>query len=183
MLANHPSTHRFLATKLVRHFVSDQPDPGLVGRIGKALERSSGHLGVAVNTLARDPSAWAEPQAKLRTPIELVIATLRATGDQVPPRQLIGAFWNLGQPFLGAPGPNGWPDEATPWIGPEAVLRRIEWIRATVARTRYAGEPLELLDAVLAEGASPATRDAVRRAPSRAEGLALVLASPEFQRR
>ena len=88
----------------------------------------------------------------------------------------------LGQPFCGAPLPNGWPDTAADWAGPEAMLRRVDWAWNVSARAG-ALDP----DAVAEQSLGPllpeATLEQIRRAGSRREAFSLLLASPEFLRR
>jgi uncharacterized protein (DUF1800 family) len=98
-LAAHPETHRFLAAKLVRHFVADDPPEDAVCRIAGVLRDSDGDLGAAAAMLTTLEAAW-QPQTKLRTPLDHLIATLRALGAPEPqPPYLIGALRVLGQPM------------------------------------------------------------------------------------
>ncbi|MDR3539176.1 MAG: DUF1800 domain-containing protein [Acetobacteraceae bacterium] len=181
-LANHPATHRFLAAKLVCHFVSDDPPPAAVHRIEGVLRDTQGDLGAASVALVGLDAAW-HPLTKLRTPQDLVVAGLRAL--DLSPDQTgnpIGALGGLGQPFWNAPAPNGWPDRAADWAAPEAMVRRVDWAFGLAGRTQ-ATDPLEIADATLGPLLQPATQDAMRHAGSRHESLTLFLSSPEFQRR
>jgi uncharacterized protein (DUF1800 family) len=182
-LGTHPATYRFIATKLVRHFVADDPPAAAVSRIEGVLKSSGGDLGAASRALVALPEAWARPLAKLRTPADFVLAAMRATQAPVPPPARVGAFSTLGQPLFAAPAPNGWPDTASAWTAPEALLRRIEWATQVAARMPAPPDPRALLDATLGEAADAPLRDAVRGAPSVRDGVMLVLASPAFQRR
>ncbi len=85
-------------------------------------------------------------------------------------------------PFY-APQPSGWPDDAASWISPEAVLRRAQWCEAFAERVPDAPDPAALATASLGDAAPAEIVDAIARAPSRRDGLALLLASAEFQRR
>jgi uncharacterized protein (DUF1800 family) len=183
-LAAHPVTHRFLATKLVRHFVGDEPPEDAVRRIQAVLRDTRGDLGAAAAALTTLEAAW-QPQTKLRTPLDFVVASLRAL-DAPPPRAdqpwLIGALAGLGQPLWSAPQPNGWPDRATDWAGPEALLRRIDWAYAVAGRLP-GPDPADVAEASLGPLLQPATLEAMHRAGSRRDALTLLLSSPEFQRR
>jgi uncharacterized protein (DUF1800 family) len=180
-LADHPATHRFLATKLVRHFVADDPPPDAVGRIETVLRDTNGNLGAASAALVQLDAAW-EPHTKLRTPMEYVIASARAL--DVPPDQmpLLGILAGLGQPLWTAPAPNGWPDQAADWAAPEAMLRRIDWASGFAARIGER-DVMQVADATIGPLLRSETGDAIRRAGSRREAMTLLLTSPEFQRR
>jgi uncharacterized protein (DUF1800 family) len=181
-LADHPSTHHFLATKLVRHFVADTPPPAAVRRIESVLRDTRGDLGAASAALVALDDAW-QPGAKLRMPQEFVLAGFRAL--DIPTDEafrMTGAFNVLGQPLWTAPAPNGWPDQAADWSAPEAMIRRIDWANGIAGRigTR---DPLDLADAVLGPLLRPATQMAMAHAASRRDATTLLLTSPEFQRR
>jgi uncharacterized protein (DUF1800 family) len=89
----------------------------------------------------------------------------------------------MGQPFWQPPGPNGFPDTAAALAAPEGVKTRLD-VAAAIARQVGGGvDPRQLLDEIMGEAVSRETRQAVARAETRAQGLALALMSPEFQRR
>jgi uncharacterized protein (DUF1800 family) len=181
-LADHPATHKFLATKLVRHFVADDPPPDAVRAIEAVLRTTNGNLGAASAALVTLEAAW-QPGTKLRTPIDYVIASARALDlpvDQIP--NLAGVLGGLGQPLWTAPAPNGWPDRAADWAAPEAMLRRIDWASGFAGRIGNR-DVVEVADNTLGPLLRPETLDAIRRAGSRRDAMTLLLTSPEFQRR
>jgi uncharacterized protein (DUF1800 family) len=181
-LASHPATHRFLATKLVRHFVADDPPPGSVRMIEGVLRDTHGDLGAASAALVRLDAAW-QPGTKLRTPMEYVVAGVRSLDvppDHIP--NLIGIMAGLGQPVWTAPAPNGWPDRAADWAAPEAMLRRIDWASGFAGRIGDR-DVIEVADTTLGPLLRPETREAIHRAGSRRDAMTLLLTSPEFQRR
>jgi uncharacterized protein (DUF1800 family) len=181
-LANHPATHRFLATKLVRHFVADTPPPGAVRRIEGILRDTGGDLGAASAGLVGLNDTWI-PGGKIRTPLDLVVASFRALDVPVDPSPpFLAILSGLGQPLWSAPAPNGWPDTAADWSGPEAMMRRIDWAFAVSARIGDR-DPAAIADQCLGPLCRPATRDAMIHAASRREAMTLLLTSPEFQRR
>ncbi len=139
-LANHPATHRFLARKLVRHFVADEPPADAVRQIEGVLRDTGGNLGAAAGALITLEAAW-QPGAKLRTPQDFVVASLRALDlpdDQRATVNLQGILAGLGQPFMNAPQPNGWSDHAGDWAAPEAMMRRIDWAYGVSGPGRHA---------------------------------------------
>ena len=183
-LASHPSTARFLATKLARHFVADEPPGELVDRLASVYLESGGELSSVYEALIGATEPWLDAYAKYKTPHDFVISTLRAF-DHVPdnPRFIVGALDLMGQTPFRPGSPEGWPDTAEQWGGADALYKRIEWSN-TVARVVGARvDPVELGDAVLGSAFNPETRKAVSRAESLAQGTTLFLASPDFQRR
>jgi uncharacterized protein (DUF1800 family) len=180
-LASHPATQRFLATKLVRHFVADDPPPDAVRQIETVLRDTNGNLGAGAAAVVELDAAWL-PGTKLRTPLEFVIASVRMLDippDQVP---MIGILAGLGQPLWTAPAPNGWPDRAADWAAPEAMLRRIDWASGFAGRIGER-DVLEIADSSMGPLLRHETSDAIRHAGSRREALTLLLTSPEYQRR
>jgi uncharacterized protein (DUF1800 family) len=180
-LADHPWTHRHLATKLVRHFVADDPPPADVARIEKVLSGTKGNLKAASLELTRLPAAW-QPMTKLRSPADYVIAVLRAL-DLPPDKRpdLNGVLNSMGQPFMNAPLPNGWPDTASDWAGGEAMLRRVDWAYGVAGRST--ADPEQLAADSLGPLLQQATLEQMRRAGSRRDATTLLLSAPEFQRR
>lgn len=182
-LGRHEATHRHIATKLVRHFVADDPPPAAVARIFAVLRETGGDLGAAARALIRLPEAWSPPLTKLRSPQDYAIAVLRAV--DAPPEaaeRAFGALQFLGQPLWQPPAPIGFPDTARDWAAPEMLVRRIEWASAVSARG-VGRDAAALAEAVLGPLAAPATLRAAARAGSAREALTLVLTSPEFHRR
>ena len=181
-LARHPATRRNLASKLVRHFVADVPPESAVRQVEAALAKSDGDLKQAALALVALPQAW-EPLTKLRGPADYVLAVVRALdlpGDRRP--RLREVMAGLGQPVMNAPLPNGWPDTATDWASPEAMMRRLDWAYAVAARGS-GQEPMVVAEQALGPLLAESTRGEMARAGSRREALALLFASPEFQRR
>jgi uncharacterized protein (DUF1800 family) len=182
-LASHPATWRHLARKLACHFVADDPPPAAIAAIEARLAATDGDLRQAALAVIGLPQAWAGAQAKLRTPMEFVIAAFRAFDFVLPPPARLAPFAILGQQFFLAPAPNGWPDRAEAWVGPEAMLRRIEWGATLVRRLPELPDPRVVLDATLGPLADAATRFNVSNAETARDGLVVLLGAPSFQRR
>ncbi len=183
-LASHPSTARFLATKLARHFVADEPPGELVDRLASVYLESGGELSSVYEALIGATEPWLDAYAKYKTPHDFVISTLRAF-DHVPdnPRFIVGALDLMGQTPFRPGSPEGWPDTAVQWGGADALYKRIEWSNTVARVVGSRVNPVELGDAVLGSAFNPETRKAVSRAESLAQGITLFLASPDFQRR
>ncbi len=183
-LSMHPATYHNLATKLVRHFVADNPPPEAVRRIEAVLGRTHGDLRAASLELTKLPQAW-QPLGKLRAPVDYVLAVLRAADmqpDPARPFDVSGLIAGMGQPLLAAPLPNGWPDTAVEWSAPEAMLQRVDWVYGFSGRlSTMDAEPIG--EQALGPLFSDATRHAIRGAGSRRDALAMLFSSPEFQRR
>jgi len=181
-LAAHPATATHIATQLARHFIADNPPKDAVQRIARVFRDTGGDLKRVTQAVVHEDAAW-QPFAKVRTPDELLIAASRITGFTPPPPFLVQTLHILDQQPFFAPSPAGWPDDAGDWVGPESVLHRADCCQSFAARLPDPPDPVALADAVFGETLPDDTAQAIRRAASRREGLALLLASPEFQRR
>ena len=181
-LGTHPSTYRSLATKLVRHFVADQPPEADVQRIAGVLQQTGGDLKAAALAVTRLESAW-KPLAKLRSPFDYVVAVMRALDLPGERRgNLNEAMTSLSQGLFNAPLPNGWPDTAADWTGPEEMMRRVDWAFGVAGRS--AGiDPVRVARDALGPLLPADTHEAIARAGSHREAMTLLLAAPEFQRR
>ena len=183
-LAHHPATARFIAFKLARHFVADVPPPGLVDLLAQIFRRTEGDLAAVSRALIESDEAWGAEQTKMRSPQEFLIASFRALGRKPDFGQIVGPLTAMGQMLWQPGGPNGYPDTGDAWATPEGIKTRIDvaagWGRQAAGS---APDPRLLVDQALGPLASPETRQAVARAESKPQALALLLMSPEFQRR
>jgi uncharacterized protein (DUF1800 family) len=182
-LAAHPSTARRIATQLARHFIADTPPVDAVERISRTFRETSGDLHQVTLAVVREESLWREPFGKIRTPTDLVISAYRIMGTTPPPGQAFQMLKSLDQPPFFAPSPAGWPDVAAQWISPETVLRRAEWCQTFSQRLPDEPDPLAAMQTAFGDALPEDVQQTVRRAPSRRAGLALLIASPQFQRR
>jgi len=184
-LAQHPSTARFVSTKLARHFVADEPPPALVARLEASFRKSGGDLAELHRTLVLSPEAWAPQPAKLKTPEEFVISTVRLLqiGEPAFARQADGSIGQLGQRVQAAPSPAGWPDRAEEWLGPDAVWKRVEWATRVAERVGRNLDARAIARASLGPLLQEDTLRQIERAADGPQALALLLMSPEFQRR
>jgi uncharacterized protein (DUF1800 family) len=183
-LARHPSTARFLATKLVRHFVADDPPPKAVDRVARAYLKSGGDLPQVYAALIESPEAWDPEPRKFKTPEDFVFSTLRAL-ELTPsrPQEIIHAFDLLGQRQYTPGSPAGWADTAANWDGSDALMHRVLWASQTAGLYPGEASPTEVAGAALGGRLRPETQTAIGRASSGSQALALLLMSPEFQRR
>jgi len=183
-IARHPATAKFIATKFARHFVADDPPPALVARFQEVFHNSDGDLKALTMALVDSDWAWQAPLTKMRSPYDFLIATgrLLAQNPQDPNRYL-GGLNLLGQPLWSPAGPNGFPDTNAAWMAPEGMKLRLDISAQVASRLADNIDPRDLLELVAADAASPDTRRTIERAETRQQALALLLMSPEFQRR
>ena len=182
-LAHHPATARHIATKLARHFIVDVPPADAVQRIARVFSDTGGDLKAVTRALMREEAAWRAPYAKLRTPNDLLVSAYRAVGVVPPPEQVTAMLKTLGQmPFL-APSPAGWPDSASDWISPESVVRRADWCQVFAQRLDQPPDPLAVMQNTFGDTLPQEVQQAVQHAPDKRMALALLTASPQFQRR
>ena len=182
-LARHPATARRLSHRIAAHFVADDPPPALTARLEQTWTRTGGDLAQVAHALAAAPETWTPQPAKVKTPYEFVMSAHRALG--VAPQRLQPlrqALIAMGQPPFSPPSPQGWPDTAGDWAGPDALVKRLDWSRAMADSARTA-DPVQIAVDALGDRMSERTRQTIARAESRPEALALLFMSPEFQRR
>jgi uncharacterized protein (DUF1800 family) len=183
-LARHPSTARFIATKLVRHFVADDPPAATVERLSQVFMRSDGDLPQVYAALIGSPEAWNTTLHKFKTPEDFVFSTLRAF-DTAPTKaeEVIRSFEFLGQRQYTPGSPAGWPDNAKSWDGSDALMHRVLWSSLAAQRYDRGLDPLDVAALTLGRYVRAETLTALGRAASGVQALALLLLSPEFQRR
>ena len=183
-IARHPSTAKFIATKFARHFVADDPPPALVARLQKVFGETDGDLRALTVALLDSDEAWQAPLTKVRSPYEFLVATGRLLA-RIPedPGRYLGGLNVLGQPLWSPAGPNGFPDTNAAWAAPEGMKLRLDISAQLASRLADSIDPRDLLELVAADAASEETRRTIERAESRQQALALLLMSPEFQRR
>jgi len=183
-LAASPATAKHLSTKLARHFAGDDPPPALVDRLSKAYLASGGDLPTVYRTLIESPEPWAERPLKFKNPWNWTVSALRAVGtEHVEPLMATNVLRQLGQPTWQPGSPAGWDDIAASWAGPDALVRRVEVAQRIADKAGSTIDARALAEKLFAQSLTDLTRTAIARAESPAEGLALLLVSPEFVRR
>ena len=183
-LASRPATARFIATKLARHFIADDPPAPAVERMAAAFSESGGDLPTVYRALIQSPEAWEQPAAKFKSPSDYIVSAFR--GLQLPVRAdkpPVGLFQLLGQRIWAPGSPAGWPDRSADWDGASELLTRIEWADAVGQRVGPRRNAMELAPQLLGSVLSSTTREALAHAESAAQAIALLLACPEFMRR
>jgi uncharacterized protein (DUF1800 family) len=193
-LAGHPITAEHIARKLAVHFVADEPDADLVSALRTAFLDTGGDLAAVTEALVSHPAAWTPERRKVRQPVEFLAASLRAlgvSGAWIAGRArketddlFLEPMAEMGQPWQQAGGPNGWPEEAEAWVTPQGVAARINWAMTRPERlVAELPDPRVFVETALGPNVSEAVATAAHAAERPDEGIGLVLASAEFQRR
>jgi len=161
ILSRHPATARFIATKLVRRFVSDEPPPALVERAARTFQDTDGDIRKVVATIVTSPEFFSADAygAKIKKPIELVASAVRAVGGEIMPpgepgSQQVGGglalalqVAKLGEPLYQQQPPTGYPDVAEAWVNTGALLNRLNFALA-LAQNRIPGVGVDIGRAV-----------------------------------
>jgi uncharacterized protein (DUF1800 family) len=191
-LARDPSTARHVARKIAVHFIADAPAAESCARLEKTFLRTGGSLQALAEAALDDPQAWRADSAKMRSPQEYVTAAFRLLGwphGGDARKQVTGAMAAtrvMGEFPLAAPSPKGWPDVSEAWSGPDAVLNRIEWAKALgdkMPSNFTVPQAATVAVGALGPLLKPSTRAAIHGAATAGEAIALLISSPEFQRR
>ena len=214
LLARHPSTARHIAFKLAQRFVADDPPASLVDRAREKFIASKGNLREVVRTIITAPEFFSPDayRAKVKTPLEFVVSSVRATGTSVSSAQpLVVALRTLGMPLYGSQPPTGYSSTADAWVNTGALVSRLNFAVSLVeggrrgrrvdhGKTPPAAQPLlmelsslapdtgeparqAVVDRLLGGDVSAATLTTLERAETPEQLVALTLGSPEFQRR
>jgi uncharacterized protein (DUF1800 family) len=183
-LAASPHTAHHIGLKLARHFVADDPPPQLVADLTRTFQGTNGDLAQVAKTLVLSREAWAPQPRKFKTPYEFLVSSWRAAGVSPDKLEDVAPLLNaMGQKPFSAPSPKGWPEEAGNWCAPDALIKRMDWSEALAAKALAGRDPTDIAKAALGARLTPLVATTIARAETREEGLAILLMSPEFQRR
>ena len=130
LLTKNPNTARFISTKLARRFVSDSPPPALVDRMAKTFQKSDGDIREVLRSMIYSPEFWSRDavRAKVKTPFELVVSSVRALGTDVDtPMPLVGWVGRIGEPLYQCQPPTGYSDKAETWVNTGSLLNRLNF--------------------------------------------------------
>lgn len=183
-VATHPATARHIATKLARHFAGDEPPAPLVARLEASFLETGGDLPSLYRVLVEAPECWVEQPVKFKTPWEWSIGAMRALGaNELQPRAVTGLLTQLGQPVWRPGSPAGWDDVAASWAAPDAIMRRVEAAERMAGRTGDRIDARERAAKLFPGSLSESTAQAIARAESPGQAMALLLVAPESMRR
>ncbi len=161
ILATHPSTAKFIVTKLARRFISDDPPQAVIDRAAAVFLKTDGSIRETLRSIITSPEFFSTDayRAKVRSPFEYVVAALRATSAETDAdRPVLDFISRMGQPLFGRITPDGYPDRADAWLASGAMVARLNFA-AALATNRLRGTHLDfkkLLDSV-----DQANKDAV----------------------
>jgi len=198
ILARHPSTARFISTKLARRFVSDTPPASLVDRAAARFRETDGDIREVVRTIITSPEFFAAAayRSKVKTPFEFVVASARATGSEISNAAMLAqTLRQLGEPLYMCQPPTGYADRSDAWLNTGTLLNRMNFAVALVSGRLRGVQPAalsldsassardQLVTDALAGDVSATTAQTIDRAADPRDAAALVLGSPEFQRK
>jgi uncharacterized protein (DUF1800 family) len=202
LLAKHPSTARFIATKLARRFVSDDPPKSIVDKAAAKFTATNGDIREVVRAIVTSDEFFAPAarRAKVKTPLEFVASAVRATNATVNNAMpLMQAMRQLGMQPYGAQPPTGYADRADAWVNTGALVNRMNFavslvsnqlrgIRVDLASLAAAGENDSrardrIVRTLLSVEPSAKTMETVNKAEELTQVAALTIGAPEFQRR
>ncbi len=206
-LARHPATARHVARKLAIHFLSDDPPEEVVRHLEAAYRDNDTALMPVYRALLEHPASWQTFGQKVRQPFDFLVTTLRVA---LPPAKLAEVTarktvegegmeagrgrprewpWTLmplsrmGQLPWTSAGPDGWAEEAEAWLSPQGLAERLALVAELVRGPWVKSKPKDLLATAFGDGPVDRLALLALEAGNAREARALILASPEFQRR
>ena len=192
-VAHRPETADAVAFYMARHFIADVPPPDLVQALSASYLANDTELVPVYRTLLQHASASDPVMQKVRSPHEYAAASLRLMGLSGVEENMLGfakglmqvpaALARMGQLPFRALRPDGWPEVAAGWMTPPMMAARVDWAIDLARATGDRADPSALATFALGDMASPLLQRAVAGAEQRWEGLAVLIASPEFSRR
>jgi len=206
ILARHPSTARFISRELAQRFVADDPPPALIDRMAKSFAESDGDLREVMKTMLASKEFFSAGayRAKVKTPLEVIVSAVRATGAQVDfAAPLVNQIAQLGEPLYRKIEPTGYSSANAEWVNSASLLGRMNFglslaqnkVQGVKVDTwRFVDDPTRVARQVLFTDATPQTREAIAKAfaserdknpkaSPQALVAGLVIGSPDFQRR
>ena len=181
-LCSHASTARFIAMKLVTHFVADDPPAAAVDRVARVFRSSDGDLRAVATALIDVQEAWSDETRKFRTPQDWLVAALRAFGAPEIGPMTVPVLRQLRHPLWAPQSPKGFGDSVQEWADPDSLLNRAELARTLAGRLRADGiEPRDLLEVVDVSEKDPLRALLSDTSIAPADRLSLAIAGPAFQ--
>ena len=197
ILARHPATARFISKKLAQRFVADDPPQKLIDKMAKTFRDKNGDIREVMRTMLASDEFFSEAtyRAKVKTPFEMIVSAVRATGAQVDfAFPLARQIADLGEPLYRKLEPTGYSDANSEWVNSAALLARMNFALSLAQSkvpgskldvSQFSGEPAEVARRILFTDARPETLAAIDKQVQSAKApvVGLLLGSPDFQRR
>jgi len=201
MLAHHPSTARFISTKLAQRFVADNPPESLVEKMAQTFLATDGDIRQVMKTMLDSKEFWSKGayRAKVKSPFDMVVSSVRAlNADVTSAFALANQVGNLGQPLYRKQEPTGYSNLNAEWVNSAALLGRMNFA-LRLAQNRVPGvkvdvsalgdDPVDVVRKLTLRMASKQTQAAIQKALEEKKQknaplvAGLVIGSPDFQRR
>lgn len=202
ILAQHPSTARFISQSLAIRFVSDNPSDDLIGRMAATFTKTGGDLREVMRTMLKSGEFLAADnfRSKMKSPLEMVVSAVRAVNADVDsPLQIVNLMNTLGQPLYRKQEPTGYSNRGSDWLNSASLLARMNFANSLtqgkvagvkVDLAQFSGSTAEIERNILLTDASPASQAAIEAGIQEASQPAagpriagLTLGSPDFQRK
>ncbi len=207
ILAAHPSTARFISRELAQRFVADDPPPMLIERMARTFTESGGNIRAVLETMIAAPEFFSQGayRAKIKTPFEMIVSAVRASGARVDYAMPLANQLNTwGEPLYRKVEPTGYSNVGAEWVNSSALLDRMNF-GIQLGQNKFQGlqidvkkfspEPQKTAKELLFASASSQTLEAIEKAvreqkkknpkqsPNPGLIAGLVIGSPDFQRR
>ena len=181
LLVSHPSTARFVAKKLVQHFVEDVPQESDVDRITKVFQDTDGDLAQVSLALIGLRSAFDTDNRKFRPPQEYILAVGRALQFSELPSKFLASLRLMRHPYWGALSPAGYKDTTQAWADPDSLVKRTKLARQMTKPVQFSISDIAELASQVVEAHDPAVLSNALNQTNGRDALALLFASPDFQ--
>ncbi|HEX5219646.1 MAG TPA: DUF1800 family protein [Verrucomicrobiae bacterium] len=190
IVMKHPSTARHISTKLCQRFIADEPPASAVETVAGTFARTNGDIRETLRTLFGTEEFRQQRGNKFKRPFNFIASALRATGASTDSGvEIIGYLRRMGHAPFSYPTPDGFPEPAGPWMG--TLLWRWNFALA-ISENRIKGTKVDFPTLHASSGGDPglmahllgrkAMKEEVEAYDESGAGLALLLASPAFQR-
>jgi uncharacterized protein (DUF1800 family) len=204
ILLKHPSTAKFIATKLTRRFVSDNPPKALVDKVASSFTKTNGDIKSMLRTIFTSPEFFEREnyQSKVKSPLGLVVSALRTVDAETNAGlQILMALNKMGQPLFLCQPPTGYGDTADKWVNTASLVERLNFGIAlsesriigttpNLLRNNSASSVDQLIELVIHTKVEDPTRRALEQelngqsftTDKSSKLMGLLLGSPEFQK-
>jgi len=190
IVMQHPATARHISSKLCQRFIADDPPAAAIETVAAAFAKTNGDIRATLRALFATEEFQQQRGNKFKRPFNFIASALRATGASTDSGlAIIDYLRRMGHAPFSYPTPDGYPEPAGPWMG--TLLWRWDFALA-ISENRIKGTKIDFPTLQKNSGGDPGLMGhLLGRKPLAEEtqaytesgaGLALLLASPAFQR-